>query len=95
METKMIEVCEAVLIDVTCAHNDSVDIKAGGPLTLGYEFYVISANIDKLKIVIKAWLKKYRRKFLYIQVRTKSEFPVKNLWTPEMIENCIKENEVV
>ena len=52
METKTIEVCDAIMVDVTCAHNDYKDIKSGGPATLGYEFYV-NPDEDKVEYVMR------------------------------------------
>jgi hypothetical protein len=38
MKTKIIEVCDAVVYNVSCAENDYADIRCGGPVTLGYDF---------------------------------------------------------
>jgi hypothetical protein len=95
METRKIEVCDAVKIDVICAYNDRIDIAAGGPPTLGYVFFVDSTtNIDNLKRKIKGWLKRHKRPFLNIKVTVRANFPVDKLWDSEKIEDCIKENYI-
>ena len=95
MKTKTIEVCNALHIDITCALNDSTDMKCGGPPTVGYEFYVNpDENHKKLEIFIKKCLKTYGRPFMYMDISTKKDFPVKNLWTREKMAKCIKENSL-
>jgi len=95
METKTIEVCDAIFVDATCERNDSADIKCGGPATLGYEFYVSpDENIFDLIDFINDCIRKYRRPFIGISTREKKDFPVGNLWTREQIEKCIKENAI-
>ena len=93
MKKKTIEVCEAVVISVSCKQNDSVDIRCGGPAILGYDFGVSpDDNINELKKLIEGWCRKYRRGFIGISTNTNDEFPVKHLWSLERIEECIKEN---
>lgn len=95
MKTKTIEVCNAVLYDISCERNDSVDIRCGGPATLGYEFYV-SPDEDKeeMKKFLEACIKKYRRPFIRISTYKRKNFPVKNLWTMEKMEECIKNHAI-
>ncbi len=91
MNTKKIEVCDAILYEVSCKKNDSVDIKCGGPAILGYEFCV-SPDENKTQIInhIKACIKKYNRPFMRISTRVSENFPVESLWTKDKIEWCIK-----
>jgi hypothetical protein len=95
METKTIEVCDAVFVDVSCERNDPVDIRCGGPAILGYEFHV-SPDEDIFDLVdfITICIKKNHRPFMGISTGERKDFPVKDLWTREMIENCIKENAI-
>jgi hypothetical protein len=95
MITKTIEVCDAVLYDVSCKENDSCDIRCGGPAILGYEFGV-SPDENKEEMInhIKTCIKKYNIPFMYISTRIIKNFPVNSLWTKESIENCIKENGI-
>ena len=96
MKTKTIEVCDALYVDVTCALNDSTDMRCGGPPTLGYEFYVNPDEDHKeLEIFIKKCLKTYGRPFMSISLSKRKNFPVKNLWTREKMAKCIKEHAVV
>jgi hypothetical protein len=93
MKTKTITVCDALFIDVSCDHNDSTDIKCGGPAILGYEFYVSpDENRQEIYDFIYKCIKKYRRPFIAISFRPENNFPVDNLWTREQIEECIAEN---
>ena len=91
MKTKTIEVCDAIHFGVSCEHNDSVDIRAGGPPVLGYDF-IVSPDEDEgeMKEFIKECIKKYKRPFIGISTYKRKNFPVENLWTREKIEECIK-----
>ncbi len=95
MKTKNIEVCDAVLYEVSCKENDIVDIRCGGPRILGYDFGVSPDN-DKKEMIehIKSCIKKYNRPFMGISTRVVKNFPVENLWDKEKIETCIKKNGV-
>ncbi len=95
MNTKKIEVCDAILYEVSCKENDSVDIRCGGPAILGYDFGV-SPDENKTEIInhIKTCIKKYNRPFIGISTRVIKNFPVENLWTKDKIELCIKEHGV-
>jgi hypothetical protein len=96
MKTKTIEVCDAIHVNVSCERNDSTDIKCGGPAMLGYDFFVSpDENCDELRKFIKKCLKTYGRPFIGITINAHENFPVKNLWTREMIEKCIKEHAVL
>lgn len=95
MKTKTIEVCDALHVDVSCEENDSVDIKAGGPEMLGYDFFVNpDEKIEDLYVFIKKCLKKYHRPIIGVHIDTRKDFLVDNLWTREMIEKCIKEHNL-
>ncbi len=95
MKTKTIEVCDGIFIDVTCAHNDPVDIRCGGPATIGYEFIISpDEDVEDMTNFIKSCLKKYRRPLIGIDTSTRKDFPVEHLWTKERIEKCIKENSL-
>ena len=95
MKKKTIEVCEAVVISVSCKQNDSVDIRCGGPAILGYDFGVSpDEDINKWKKKVKGFIDKYNRPFMGISHSTQKDFPVEHLWTLERIEECIKENGI-
>jgi hypothetical protein len=91
MKTRSIIVCDALQIDIGCELNDSVDIRCGGPAVLGYDFYVSSDEDEKnLETFLKNCLRKYKRNFMSISFSIKENFPVKDLWTREKMEECIK-----
>ena len=95
MKTKSIEVCDAVVISVSCKENDSVDINCGGPAMLGYDFGVSpDEDIEDWKKKIKGFIHKYHRPFIGISHHTQKDFPVEHLWSLERIEECIKENGI-
>ena len=78
-------------ISVITAMNDSVDIRCGGPATLGYDFYVEAAKVKSLEEHVKKCLRKYGRSWLNIS-SSKISFllPKNKVWTEKKIENCIK-----
>lgn len=53
-------------IVVDCERNDSVDIRCGGPITLGFDFFVNDNEIDTAIAHIKKELKKYHRPLMGI-----------------------------
>lgn len=80
-----------VHISVTTAINDAVDMRCGGPPTLGYDFYVDASKAKKLEEHVKECLKKYGRNCLSIS-SSKTDFllPKSKIWTADKIEKCIK-----
>lgn len=95
MKTKTIEVCDAVLYDISCQKNDSEDIKCGGPAILGYEFGVSpDENKEDMINYIKKCIKKYNRPFIGISTRIIKKFPVESLWTKDKIDDYIKKHGV-
>jgi hypothetical protein len=95
MKTKTIEVCDAIAFYVSCKHNDSADIRCGGPALLEYDFIVSpDEDVDEMTRFIKKCIKKYNRAFIGISINSINNFPVIELWTKEAIEKCIKEHGV-
>lgn len=96
MEKKMIEVCDARVISVSCKENDSVDIYCGGPPMLGYDFSVSpDEDINEWMKKVKGFVNKYNRPFIGISQSKQKDFPVEHLWSLERIEKCIKENGIL
>lgn len=96
MKTKLIEVCDAILVDIACARNDFDDIKIGGSPILGYVFYANpDEDLDDLKKFLHNCIKKYHRPLIGISFTVKKDFPVENLWNRETMENCIKQNNII
>lgn len=94
MEVKTIKVCDAVHIIVDCEENDPVDVKAGGPPMLGYDFYIstddFAKNVAKMENDIKTWLTQYGKPLVGISHNVESDFNVEHLWSAKQIEECIK-----
>ena len=91
-----------IKIVVDCEENDPVDINAGGPMWLGFDFYINDTdNVKEYKSFIKEELKKLPDKpgvyimrdkddnILYVIHSFNSEVTTK-AWSKEMIANCIK-----
>jgi hypothetical protein len=90
METKL-KTCEAVHIEVQCERNDAEDISCGGPVMLGYSFYIPkSDSLSEYKDHIRECLKKYNRPYVNMVVTTKDKLNIKYLNDKNDIENIIK-----
>lgn len=91
MKTEQIEVCEAVVYSVSCEHNDSVDVRCGGPAILGYDFGVSpDENEEEIKQFLRETVKKNHQPFMGVSVSKQENFPVESLWTKEKMKDCIK-----
>lgn len=91
MKTEKIEVCEAKVYSVSCEHNDSVDIRCGGPAILGYDFGVSpDEDEEDIKQFLRETVKKHHQPFMGVSVSKQKNFPVEHLWTKQRMENCIK-----
>lgn len=78
-----------IKIVVDCEENDLVDINAGGPMWLGFDFYINDTdNVEEYKSFIKEELKKNNLPIDDIH-SFNSEVTTK-AWSKEMIANCIK-----
>ena len=95
MKTKKIIVCDAIHYDVSCEHNDSVDIKCGGPVILGYNF-IVSPDENQVEMIkfLENCIKKYDRPFMGISTNIIKDFPIDKLWKKEKIEDCIKNQDI-
>jgi len=95
MKTKKIKVCNAIHLSVACIENDSVDIRAGGPAILGYDFYISpDMNLEKVERKIRKWIDKYDRPFIGISGKERKDTNVKHLWNLKGIKKCIKDNGI-
>lgn len=72
---------------VNCKKNDEVDIRAGGPEYLGFDFYVGDYPDDEIESFIKKALKRYGHNCISIEI-TNERIP--KIWTSKEIEECIK-----
>ena len=90
METKL-KTCEAVHIDVQCERNDAEDIACGGPVMLGYSFYISKTdNLSEYKEFIRECLRKYNRPYVNMEISIKDRMNVRYLNDKADIENIIK-----
>jgi len=90
METT-IKICPAVHIDVQCERNEAEDIAGGGPLMLGYSFYVPKdERLSEYKQHIRDCLAKYNRPFINMVITTKDRFNSKFINTLKDIEDTIR-----
>ena len=78
---------------INCARNDLVDIRCGGPLFTGYDFY-IDADLPKEKVI--KWLKMALEKSgkPCIGINTLATINVEKLWTQKDIWGCLHGVEV-
>jgi hypothetical protein len=88
---KTVKAFKARHYSVDCRRNDPVDIKAGGPAYIGFDFFVdADKNVKKVKEKIEQILK--RHKMPLISIGSARECLVETLWTDKMIEKCIKDH---
>jgi hypothetical protein len=90
METT-VKICSAVHIDVQCERNDAEGIADGGPIMLGYSFYVPKdEKLSEYKQHIRECLTRYNRPFINMVITTKERFNPKFINTMKDIEDTIK-----
>lgn len=74
-------------IVVDCERNDLVDVKCGGPITLGFDFFVNDTNVGDMIDFIKEELHRNKLPLMHISHKDCIETTA---WTKEMIRDCIK-----
>lgn len=77
-------------IEVNCEENDPVNRRCGGPMFLGYDFYVEKKPTKQMLSFIENEVRKNNRKFLSInfnEIQVRKDY---TLWTKEKIAECIK-----
>lgn len=81
--------CSKIIVD--CVHNDPVDIKAGGPAYLGFDFFVKSEDVQEMVNFITLTLQEYKVPLVNIGI---DPIPLcltpDEVWTKERITECIK-----
>lgn len=79
-------------ITVICEHNDSVDIRCGGPLYLGYNFFVNDDELEAIVDYIRKQLRKNHQPCMNIYWEDIPEEDVEkyDLWDKTRIQECIK-----
>lgn len=79
-------------ISVDCVKNDPVDVRAGGPDYLGFDFYVAEEKTEEMKKFITETLKKYNIPLSCMWSLKSLDKSSENVWTKERIEECIKKD---
>ena len=77
------------IIAVDCVHNDPVDIRCGGPLYLGFEFFVKKEETDEMIEYIISELVENGIPYMNIYKTIQVEREPEGVWTKERIHNCI------
>lgn len=76
---------------VNCKDNDPVDVRCGGPLMLGFDFYVDSDEKPAaIRDFIKAVCERYRVPVVGSIIVGPPDEEVRKLWTRRMISGLIK-----
>lgn len=91
MKKVIVTLVETKHVVVNCEENDIVDIKAGGPSILGFDFYVdVDENMEDIMNFIKKELEKNKLPLVDIYVAENKRVEEKDLWTRRKIIKCIK-----
>ena len=82
-------------ISVDCKYNDDVDIRCGGPYSLGYDFYVEKSQVNEMMDFISNTCKEFNVPILVMYYDKLQEYEKEKnaVWTKEKIYNSIKNNE--
>ena len=87
MEKELIN-CSKIVVD--CAYNDPVDVRAGGPKILGFDFYVKNEETEEMIRFIEETLKETKVPLMSIGVIQQNLFLCKKqIWTKTKIAECI------
>jgi len=73
-------------IIVNCEENDRADIRCGGPLFLGFDFFV-KKDPEKVKKYIEDKLKENNLSYISIEI---IDYGIPRAWTLQEIKECIK-----
>ena len=76
-------------IGVDCVYNDPVDISAGGPEYLGFDFFVREEETEKMQEFICRCLIKYNVPIVSVYTDGKCYLNEKMIWNEERIESSI------
>ena len=74
-------------IIVNCERNDPIDIRCGGPINLGFDFYVNDDEADETVQFIKEKLRENNLPLMDIMVVNSVDVLP---WNKEQIAECIK-----
>ena len=79
------DLIRCAVISVDCVQNDPVDIRCGGPLYLGFDFYVYKDEKEEMQNLIVSTLEEYHVPIIKINSANEIEIPLKKLWNKERI----------
>jgi len=79
-------------ISINCEPNDPVDVRCGGPLTLGFDFVTRSDETpEELEKHLRFILKENHIPCLSISICEAGAWAKCKMWTKKQMEECIKE----
>ncbi len=88
---KALILCSKISVD--CVYNDPVDVRCGGPDTLGFDFFVQKEETTHMKTFIKETLKSFNIPLISIYISTDSiEKEPDSVWDEERITECISKD---
>lgn len=70
---------------VDCVENDPVDARCGGPGFLGFDFYVLTEQIDEMETFTREALKEFEVPLIGFRILEKIDLPEEKVWTKEKI----------
>ena len=77
-------------ISVDCIKNDIVDIRCGGPVFLGFDFFVKKDEVDSMIIFIAETLKEFDVPYINISPTKDVMIERNKVFTKKAIVACIK-----
>ncbi len=83
MENNVLYKCAHLVVE--CAKNDPVDVRAGGPAWLGYDFFVNDNDTEMMIEFIDAALASLEIPNQSIYISEFVDLPASKLWTKERI----------
>ena len=85
--------CYKIVVD--CQYNDEVDIRCGGPYSLGYDFFVEKSQVEEMIDFVKETCEKLGVPILALYYDKLETFKKEQnkVWTKEKIYKCIENNE--
>lgn len=76
-------------ISVDCKKNDKEDVKCGGPLYLGFDFYVLEDKVDEMLSYVKQTFEDLGLYYERIYANKDAIYLRTKAWDKESIYNCI------
>ena len=83
--------CSKIVVD--CVPNDSVDIHCGGPIFLGFDFYVPHNKAQEMLLFIEEALKEFNIPLINLFVEKEEMIDKKNVFTKERIVAILKKDK--